>query len=33
MIPFSKGGSNNTQNIRVLCQECNRNRGNDIEKF
>ena len=33
IIPFSKGGSHSVDNIRVLCQKCNRKRGNDIEKF
>ena len=33
IIPFSKGGAHTTDNIRVLCQDCNRKRGNNIEKF
>jgi len=33
IIPFSLGGSNNADNIRVLCQDCNRSKGNRIEKF
>jgi hypothetical protein len=33
IIPFSKGGSHSKDNIRVLCQTCNRKRSNKIEKF
>ncbi|PIY02262.1 MAG: hypothetical protein COZ21_15075 [Bacteroidetes bacterium CG_4_10_14_3_um_filter_31_20] len=30
IIPFSKGGSNDAQNIRVLCRKCNRKKSNNI---
>lgn len=33
IIPFSKGGSHSADNIRILCQECNRKRSDDIEKY
>lgn len=33
IIPFSKGGSNSAGNIRILCQECNRKRSDNIEKY
>jgi 5-methylcytosine-specific restriction endonuclease McrA len=29
-IPFSQGGSNNTQNIRVLNRSCNRKKSDNI---
>lgn len=31
IIPWSKGGSSDESNIRILCPECNRKRGNDFE--
>ncbi|PKP20371.1 MAG: hypothetical protein CVU05_09310 [Bacteroidetes bacterium HGW-Bacteroidetes-21] len=30
IIPFSKGGSNDSENIRVLCRKCNRKKSNNI---
>jgi Ca2+/Na+ antiporter len=30
-IPFSKGGSNTEQNIRILCQDCNLRKSDKIE--
>ena len=33
VIPFSKGGAHTVDNIRVLCQDCNRSRSDNIEKF
>jgi 5-methylcytosine-specific restriction endonuclease McrA len=27
VLPFSKGGSSPTENLRILCQKCNRQRG------
>jgi len=30
IIPFSKGGSNTTRNIELLCQKCNRKKFNTI---
>ena len=33
IIPFSKGGSNTARNIQILCENCNRKRSNNIEKF
>jgi hypothetical protein len=30
-IPFSQGGSNSVNNIRLLCQNCNRSKHNKIE--
>lgn len=32
-IPFSKGGSNSTDNIRLLCKTCNRKKSNKIGFF
>jgi len=31
IVPVSKGGSNTTRNIELLCQNCNRAKGNRIE--
>ena len=30
IIPMSKGGSNTTRNIQLLCETCNRQKSNDI---
>ncbi len=31
IIPYSKGGSSDESNIRVLCEECNKKRSNNFE--
>ena len=31
IIPYSKGGSSEASNIRLLCSTCNKKRGNDFE--
>lgn len=31
IIPVSKGGSNTARNIELLCEECNRNKGDKIQ--
>lgn len=31
IIPVSKGGSNTTRNIELLCEKCNRSKGTKIE--
>lgn len=30
MIPYSKGGNSEPENLRILCRPCNRSRGNRI---
>lgn len=30
IVPLSKGGSNTTRNIELLCEECNRRKGSNI---
>jgi 5-methylcytosine-specific restriction endonuclease McrA len=30
LIPKSRGGSNNFENLRLSCLSCNRDRGNDL---
>lgn len=32
IIPWSKGGSSDEFNIRLLCEECNKSRSNDFEE-
>lgn len=32
IIPWSKGGSSNESNIRLLCEKCNKERGNKFEE-
>lgn len=32
IIPWSKGGSFDENNIRLLCEECNKKRSNNFEK-
>jgi hypothetical protein len=32
VIPWSKGGSSDEHNIRLLCQKCNRKKGNKFEE-
>ena len=32
IVPFSKGGKTKIENLRTLCKECNRGKGNKIEK-
>lgn len=32
IIPWSKGGSSDENNIRLLCEECNKKRSNNFEK-
>ena len=31
IVPISKGGGNTVRNIELLCQDCNRSKGNRIE--
>ncbi|MBD2188565.1 HNH endonuclease [Pseudanabaena sp. FACHB-723] len=31
IIPVSKGGSNTTRNIELLCEACNRSKGANIQ--
>ena len=31
IIPFSRGGSNTTRNIQLLCEDCNRKKSSNIE--
>lgn len=31
IIPWSKGGSSDEYNVRILCADCNKSRGNDFE--
>ncbi len=31
IVPISKGGSNTTRNIELLCEKCNRSKSNNIE--
>ena len=31
IVPISKGGSNTTRNIELLCEKCNRSKGNRID--
>lgn len=30
VVPTSKGGTNNFDNLQVLCEKCNAKKGNDI---
>ena len=32
IVPKSKGGTNNIENLRLICRKCNNKRGNKIEE-
>jgi hypothetical protein len=33
IIPYSKGGPTNVENIRLLCRKCNRKKSNSLDKL
>jgi len=32
IVPKSRGGTSNIENLRLICRKCNNKRGNQIEK-
>jgi CRISPR/Cas system Type II protein with McrA/HNH and RuvC-like nuclease domain len=33
IVPISYGGGNDNKNIRLVCRDCNRKRGNELEGY